>query len=202
MVLPPAFAFTSTGLATGIRHAVEVYGRPIVLYLKDERILDLEHVRRLVDDHLVSWIKYAVVRRDPRQDEYLRQLVQLVDPHRIISGIGEQPAIIHYRDFGLAGYTSGCVCVAPQLSMQMLAAMREGKFERAEEIRQLFAPLEDLRNAISPIRVLHEAVRLAAIAETGPLLPHFSGVTSEQSSAIQAAATALRQTDGVTVGNR
>ncbi|MCA9265862.1 MAG: dihydrodipicolinate synthase family protein, partial [Planctomycetales bacterium] len=92
-------------------------------------------------------------------------------PERIVSGIGEQPAITHMRKFGLAGFTSGCVCIAPALSQQMLHAVQGGEWERAESIRQKFAPLEGLRNGIHPIRVLHAAVRLAGIANTGPIQP-------------------------------
>ena len=52
------------------------------------------------------------------------KLVQQVDRKLIVSGIGEQPAIIHLRDFKLGGFTSGCVCVAPKLSRLMLEALR------------------------------------------------------------------------------
>ncbi|HRQ90640.1 MAG TPA: dihydrodipicolinate synthase family protein, partial [Bacteroidia bacterium] len=52
-------------------------------------------------------------------------------------------------------------------------------------------PLEDLRNVINPVRVLHEAVRLAGIADTGPALPLLSGVTPEQEVLVEAAAKAL-----------
>ena len=37
-----------------------------------------------------------------------------VDRSLVVSGMGELPAIIHLRDFGLAGFTSGCVCIAPR----------------------------------------------------------------------------------------
>ncbi|HTQ82950.1 MAG TPA: dihydrodipicolinate synthase family protein, partial [Pseudolabrys sp.] len=36
--------------------------------------------------------------------------------------------------------------------------------------------LEDERDRHSPIRVLHEAVRLAGIADTGPMQPYFSNI--------------------------
>jgi dihydrodipicolinate synthase/N-acetylneuraminate lyase len=51
--------------------------------------------------------------------------------------------------------------------------------------------LEDLRNAINPVRVLHEAVRLAGLANTGPVLPLLSGLTAEQAAQVETAATAL-----------
>jgi dihydrodipicolinate synthase/N-acetylneuraminate lyase len=171
MVLPHQGITTSDGVEEGIRRFVQAAGIPALLYIKHEGYIEPENVKRLADDNLISGIKYAIVRPDPAKDEYLQKLVRLVDPRIIISGIGEQPAIVHLRDFGLAGFTSGCVCVAPALSARMLDAIRAKDWQQAQRIRQIFKPLEDLRNAINPIRVLHEAVRLAEIAETGPLLP-------------------------------
>jgi dihydrodipicolinate synthase/N-acetylneuraminate lyase len=95
----------------------------------------------------------------------------------------------------LAGFTSGCVCVAPKLSASMLKAMRLGNWDEAERIRKVFKPLEDLRNAINPIRVLHEAVRLAGIAETGPLLPLLSNVPESELPPIREAARRLLEAE-------
>ena len=191
MVLPARDIATPEGVATGIRKFAEAYGKPIVLYIKFEGYLEPEHARALMDDGVVNWIKYAIVRDDPAQDDYLRQLVDCVDPQRIVSGIGEQPAIVHLRDFGVQGFTSGCVCVAPNLSMKMLAALKAGDYETAETIRQTFAPLENLRNAIHPIRVLHTATSEAAIANTGPILPLLHEVTENERADIAAVAKDL-----------
>jgi dihydrodipicolinate synthase/N-acetylneuraminate lyase len=144
-----------------------------------------------MDDGVVNWIKYAIVRDDPAQDDYLRQLVDCVDPQRIVSGIGEQPAIVHLRDFGVQGFTSGCVCIAPSLSMKMLAALKAGDYETCETIRQTFEPLENLRNAINPIRVLHTAVAEAGIADTGPILPLLNDVSENERANIADAAKTL-----------
>jgi dihydrodipicolinate synthase/N-acetylneuraminate lyase len=195
MVLPQQGLTTSVGVATGIRRFVESSGVPALLYIKHDGFIEPEDVAALDRDGLLSGIKYATVRNDASVDPYLRRLVDVVDRTKIISGIGEQPAIIHTRDFGLGGFTSGCVCVAPRLSQRMLAAMRGGAWEEAERIRSVFRPLEDLRNAINPIRVLHRAVEGAGIAPTGPLLPLLSNVEAEHEAAIDAAATALRAAD-------
>jgi dihydrodipicolinate synthase/N-acetylneuraminate lyase len=191
MVLPQQGITTSAGVATGIRRFVEASGIPALVYIKHDGFIEPEDVAALDRDGLVSAIKYATVRTDTSRDDYLRRLIQVVDPRKIISGIGEQPAIIHLRDFGLGGFTSGCVCVAPRLSQTMLAAMRRGDWTEAERIRQLFKPLEDLRNAIHPIRVLHEAVDAAGIAKTGPLLPLLSNVEPKDQPAIADAARSL-----------
>ena len=191
MVLPARDIATPEGVATGIRKFAEAYGKPIVLYIKFEGYLEPEHARALMDDGVVNWIKYAIVRDNPAQDDYLRQLVDLVDPQRIVSGIGEQPAIVHLRDFGVQSFTSGCVCVAPSLSMKMLVALKAGDFDAAESIRQTFEPLEHIRNAINPIRVLHTALAGAGIANTGPILPLLHEVTDQERANIAEAAKAL-----------
>ena len=55
-----------------------------------------------------------------------------------------------------------------------------------------FVPLENLRDTHSPIRVLHEAVRFAGIAETGPMMPLLSNINDPTvCEEIEAAAIAL-----------
>ena len=191
MMLPAREIATPDGIATGIRKFAEAYGKPIVLYIKFEGYLEPEHAKLLVKDGVINWIKYAIVREDPTQDDYLRRLVDLVDPEIIVSGIGEQPAIIHVNSFGVNSFTSGCVCVAPNLSTKMLLALKEGNLDTAESIRRTFVPLEDLRNDINPIRVLHAAVAEAGIAETGPILPLLDEVDQENRVEIGAAARQL-----------
>ncbi len=195
MVLPQQGITTSPGVATGIRRFVETAGIPALLYVKHDGFIEPDDVAALVADGLISAIKYATVRSDPSNDPYLRRLTALVDPALVISGIGEQPAVVHLRDFHLGGFTSGCVCVAPRMSQAMLAAMVRGDWPEAERIRLLFKPLEDLRNAIHPIRVLHEAVDAAGIARTGPLLPLLSRVAEQDRPAIAAAARDLLALD-------
>ena len=191
MVLPARDIATPAGCATGIRKLAESYGKPIVLYIKFEGYLEPEDAKSLVEDGVVNWIKYAIVREDPGQDDYLSKLVDCVDRSIIVSGIGEQPAITHINRFGVQSFTSGCVCVAPGLSMKMLQALKAGNLEGAESIRQTFKPLEDLRNNINPIRVLHSAVAEAGIAETGPILPLLDEVNDSDRLKIAAVAREL-----------
>ena len=191
MVLPARDIATPDGIATGIRKFAEAYGKPIVLYIKFDGYLEPEHAKALVDDGVVNWIKYAIVREDTANDEYLRELVDVVDPKQIVSGIGEQPAIMHLRDFGVQSFTSGCVCIAPSLSMKMLEALKAKDYETAESIRRTFESLENLRNAINPIRVLHTAMAEAGIADTGPILPLLHEVTDHERANIAVAAREL-----------
>jgi dihydrodipicolinate synthase/N-acetylneuraminate lyase len=189
MVLPQSGLTTPQGVATGLRKFAEALGKPIVLYLKSEDYLPPESARSLVDDGLVSWIKYAIVRDNPAEDNFLDKLTSLVDPSIIVSGMGEQPAIVHLQQFHLTGFTAGCVCIRPDLSQEMLEAIQANDIGRAEEIRTGFQALEDLRDNINPIRVLHDAVTLAGIADMGPQLPLLSNLSSAEKETV--AKTAL-----------
>ena len=191
MILPQKEIADEAGIATGVRHFVEQYGKPIVLYIKHDRWLAPALVESLVRDGLVSWIKYAVVRDNPSIDPYLNEIMSVVPANIVVSGIGEQPAIIHLRDFGVGGFTSGCVCVSPARSMAMLRAIRAKDFVKAEAIRASFGPLEDLRNTIQPIRVLHHAVAASGIAETGPMQPLLGELSEQQQASIMLAVQAL-----------
>ena len=192
MVLPTKAVMTEPGLMTGFRHFVEAIDRPAVLYIKEEGYISPEGAAELMDDGLVSFIKYAIVRDDPADDVFLERLTDRVDSQRICSGIGEQPALVHMTKFGCVGYTSGCVCVNPSLSQKMLAAIQAKNYDLAEDIRKRFIPLEDLRNEINPIRVLHEAVSLCGIADTGPHLPLLSGLADSAQPAVRTAAEDLK----------
>ena len=148
-------------------------------------------MKSLVEAGAISWIKYAVVRPDPAQDELLAGLVQTVDPALIVSGIGEQPAIAHWTKFGVRAFTSGCVCVAPRRSQEMLLALQAGDLAKADAIRERFNLLESLRNAHGPIPVLHHAVEEAGIAGTGPALPLMHNLDAEKIAKIGEAARTL-----------
>ncbi len=191
MVLPHQGLTTSDGVVTGLSKFAEKAGKPIVLYIKYGDYISVEGAKELVDAGLVSWIKYAIVREDPAVDPYLSRLVDVVDPRIIVSGIGEQPVIEHLVGFKVNGFTAGCVCIRPDLSDKLLKAVQAGDLELARRIQSIFKPLEDLRNGINPVRVLHEAVRLAGIAETGPALPLLSGISAAQEVEVKAAALNL-----------
>jgi dihydrodipicolinate synthase/N-acetylneuraminate lyase len=200
MVLPMTFPSTPGGAVTGLRKFAEAYGKPIIVYVKAEGYLTPEGVKQLVDDGVVAAIKYAIVRPDPTKDTFLSQLVELVDRKYIVSGIGERPVITHLRDFGLNGFTSGSVCVAPRGSMAILHACKRKDWDTAAKIRTNYIPLEDARDAYSPIRVLHEAIRLAGIADTGPVLPLLSNIEADKHDEIRKAASALLAADAVVAG--
>lgn len=195
MLLPAREGTTPAGLATGIRRLVDRLGKPVVLYIKHDGFVDVDTTRRMMADGLISWIKYAIVRSNQADDVFLKELVASVGPALVVSGMGEQPALMHAREYQLGGFTSGCVCVAPAQSMAMLAAIKTRDYTRADELRQRFAALEAIRDRVNPVRVLHAAVRLAGIADTGPITPFWSPVPPDEEPGIREAALALLSTE-------
>ena len=195
MVLPTRDMVTSAGIVEGIQRFVDSMGKPVVLYLKHEEYIEVKDAAKLMEEGCLSWIKYAIVRKDPSMDPFLRELVQTLGSDRIVSGMGEQPAPVHMKQFNLKSYTSGCVCVAPGLSMDMLQALQMDDMTKAEDIRRQFEELEGLRNEINPVRVLHAAVRLTQLADTGPIQPMISEISDSQSSMVAKAAMELLQVE-------
>lgn len=191
MVLPLVFPATPAGAEIGIRKVVERFGKPVTVYVKSETYLTPEGVGRLVNDGVVSSIKYAIVRDDPAKDAFLTKLCDLIDKRFIVSGIGERPAVIHFRDFGLSSFTSGSISVAPRGTTAMLKALTKKDWATAEKIRAAYLRLEDLRDSISPIRVLHDAVTFAGIADMGPMLPLLTRLDEKDRPAVEKAAKEL-----------
>ena len=195
MLLPMSFPCTDAGLAEGVRRFTDALGKPAVVYIKSADYLAPATAARLVEEGRIVAFKYAVVREDPARDAYLAALLQSVDANRVVSGIGERPAIVHYRDFGLKSFTSGSVCVAPRGSMQLLQWLKEGRYDEAEAVRAHYLGLEDCRDAISPIRVLHDAVTLSGVADMGPMLPLLTGLSSAERERVAPVARALAAWD-------
>jgi dihydrodipicolinate synthase/N-acetylneuraminate lyase len=150
-------------------------------------------VARLVDEGVCVAIKYAVVLDNPADDPYLTSLLRRVDRKRIVSGMGERPAIVHLRDFALGGLTTGSGCIAPFMCSSLLEACKAGQWSAATALREEFMPLEDLRDAWGPARVLHHAIELAGVAPSGPIPPFVSPLSTEQLEQLAPVATRLRR---------
>ncbi len=197
MMLPCHDPRDAEGLDRGLREVADAAGLPLVAYLKEENNFGgdvekgLDVVARLMDDGVCAFIKYAVVRADPRQDAYLEGLLKRVDRRRVISGIGERPAIVHLREWKLPGFTTGSGSIAPRLSEQLFGACVGEEYEAAEGLREEFLPLEDLRDTWSPAKVLHYATELAGVAQVGPVPPYLAPLTEDQMRRITPVARAL-----------
>ncbi len=196
MVLPLGFPATQAGIAIGIRKIAERYGKPVIAYVKSDNYLKPSDAGALIRDGAVIAVKYGVVRKEPAKDDYLSALLDHVGTDKIVSGIGERPAPAHLIKFGLVSFTSGSVCVAPRLSLALLRALKADDEENALRLQTPFLPLEDLRDALSPIRTLHSAVTLSGIADMGPMLPMLTEIEDPASRGnIERAARALRAED-------
>jgi dihydrodipicolinate synthase/N-acetylneuraminate lyase len=191
MVLPLAGFTTSEGVETGLTRIVDTAGIPLTLYIKSENYVDVDTLARLVERGTLIAVKYAIVRDNPAEDAYLRRLLRSVPAAKVVSGMGERPALVHVRDFGLAAWTTGSGCIASHAVTALLHAAKAGRMEEAQRIYDAFMPLETLRDDISLIRVLHDAVTFSKIAEMGPMLPLLSSSPQEDHASIDQATQAL-----------
>ncbi len=178
-VLPASFAATSEGTERGIRRLIDVLGKPVILEVDRPDGLGVSDAHRLVRDGLVAAIVYSMLPGDPASDAYLEQLVDRIDPTLLVSGCGEEAAIAHMGARGMATFVSHCACVAPRLSRKMHRAIQDEDLDIAENIRELFAPFLRQVARFGPERVVHEAVQLARIADTGTILPFLSNLERE-----------------------
>ncbi|HEX3061130.1 MAG TPA: hypothetical protein VHP55_00615, partial [Usitatibacter sp.] len=105
MALPFGHPSNDSGVATALRRFADKLGTPVIAYVKSLGYLEPATLGALARDGVICAIKYAIVREDPAKDPYLDELVRHVDREIIVSGIGERPAIVHLRDFGLKGFT-------------------------------------------------------------------------------------------------
>lgn len=195
MALPQIYPITHEGIVAGLTEASQRFGKPLILYVKQDHYLPAATVGRLLDEGTICAVKYAVVREDPSRDPYLRELVDEIGPSYLISGIGERPIIDHFREFGLCAFTSGSVCLAPATSMAILGALQAGDFDTGLRLRSTMMPMEDQRDAISPIRVLHDAVTLAGIADMGRILPLLDNLTERECAQVRGPAQELLRTE-------
>ena len=191
MVLPMQGFTSEQGVAEGIRRFVDAAQMPVTLYLKSETYIDIERLGALVDDGCVAVVKYAVVRDDPASDPFLERLVERISARRLVSGMGERPAPVHLTRFGLASFTTGCGCIAPKACMQLLRALQQGDTPTADALMAQFMPLETLRESVSLIRVLHDAVTFCGVADMGAQLPLLSGSPPELHDQIKTLADTL-----------
>ncbi len=192
LALPFSGPRTEQGTEHALKRFVQRAGVPVIPYIKEDGYLSPKTLGRLHRDGDLVAIKYAVPRADTRIDEYLHAILQEVPQDCIVSGFGEPPALDHCQAFGLAGFTAGAVCLAPRRSMAILHALQAGDFAAAQTLLAPIMPLEDLRQRINPIRVLHDAITLSGIANMGPILPMCSNIEKADHSVItQAAATLM-----------
>jgi 4-hydroxy-tetrahydrodipicolinate synthase len=192
MLLPLA-PVTQAGVATGLRRLSDVMGKPLMVFFKSPEYVSAADLAAMLKDGVLCCVEYGVGGSTDKAEPFLAELLDRVgSADAVIDGAGERTITTHAR-FGLKGYTSGSGVVAPHLTMALLTALKSGDLDEAGRLREHFLELEALRQAGAPIPVLHDAVRLAGIADTGPIGPFFSNTTDEDAlKAIAAAAKKLR----------
>ena len=192
MLLPTQFPADSAGVANGVRRLTDKLGSGLILYLKRENYVDPAELGRLVQEGAVRFIKYAVERPDAEQDAYLDAVLSAVGKEFVASGMGETPIDDHLGKRKLTTYTSGAVCVAPAAAMELLALYKSGRDAEARDLSRSFLEFEKVRAKLGGLQVLHDAIRLSGIADTGPLMPLVSNLPAEELSSVQTAIDALQ----------
>ncbi|MDO8881544.1 dihydrodipicolinate synthase family protein, partial [Pseudotabrizicola sp.] len=192
LMLPMGAPLTHAGMADAMRAFTAESGVQLLVYIKTDDYIPAHILATLVAEGVVFGVKYAVPRELGAPDRYLSDIIIAIGTKRIISGFGEPPAIPHMLDFGLPGFTAGCVCIAPSLSDALFQALKLGDKATAERLLQPILPMEALRSQINEIRVLHEAVALSGLAETGPILLPSAPVPESRRAEIAEAARSLR----------
>ncbi|MBU3738853.1 MAG: dihydrodipicolinate synthase family protein [Rhodoferax sp.] len=195
MVLPMQGVTSPEGVVEGVRRVSDRAAMPLTLYLKGEGVVRAADVQALVASGHIWCIKYAVVRPDPLQDPLLRDLLDRIGGERIVSGMGERPVLDHVGRTGLVSFTTGSGCLAPRTCLALLRALQSGQHDLAAGLHQRFMPLENLRESISLIRVLHDAVSWSGLADMGPQLPLLSSTPESARAAVTAQARVLLDQD-------
>jgi len=195
LLLPMGPPLTREGVMTALRAFHATSGVQLLVYIKTDGYFPAEDLTTLCAEGVVFGVKYAVPRGGADRDAYLDAIIAAIGADRVISGFGEPPAVAHMADYGLAGFTAGCVCIAPALSMAILRALQSGDRGRAETLLVPLMPLEALRGEINEIRVLHEAIRQSGIADTGMIIAPSSPIPEADRDRVKAAAASLLEAE-------
>ena len=187
MLLPAEIAIGS-GTARAVQHFAESFAGPVILYIRRAASIAPDDVARLVEAGLLWLVKYGHVAADPAADPYLDDLVQAIGAERILSGSGEIIACAHLGRHPLLGFTSGSAALAPSLSIAVRRALQQGG---AAAEAAPFAAFEALRSSTHPIIALHEAVELAGLCRTGPILPPLGALAAADRQQVAQAAQSL-----------
>jgi dihydrodipicolinate synthase/N-acetylneuraminate lyase len=182
-ILLPFFLVQPRGVATGIRKLADAYGKPLMIFFKSTDYLRAEDIAALMKDGALCAVEYGLAPDEGGRSPHLEALLDLIgSAERLIDGAGEK-TIVGNSKFGIQGYTSGSGLLAPHLSMALLAAVKRGDRPAIEALSCHFLAFEAARAAYSAIPVVHAALRLVGIADTGPMGPFFDSNFDEAATA-------------------
>ena len=177
MALPMAGPTKPAGVATGLRRLADAYGRPVVAYVRAENYIAPRDAAALIADGVVCSLKYAVERKDPAEDRYLAAMVDACGTERLVSGIGERPAIVHWTKFGVHAFTSGSVTIAPHLSSAIHAALARRRRRHGRGAPRIVPAVRgSARRPFADRRRCTMASRLPASPTTGPISPYLANL--------------------------
>lgn len=176
MIMPVVGPASPEGVYTGLSDLVQTLDLPIVLYLKDPRLMPVESTVRLAGMEQVHAIKYAV--KDLGMFDAL--VDEIGDDVVLLCGMAEKPAV-EFMDHGAKGYSSGMANFVPKMSLALHNAYMAGNRAEVERIHALMVPFEDIRaegkgkyNAAA-LHVALERIDLAG----GPVIPMSTNVIYE-----------------------
>lgn len=134
---------------------------PLVAYVRADGF-GLDDLLRLAGHANVAGIKFATT-----DIMLLSRLTAQADPDGalFVCGLAESWAPA-FTAVGAKGFTSGLVNVAPQLSLQLLAALNAGDWEAQRRILALIEPFERMRTKYrngTNVTVVKEAVSMSGI---------------------------------------
>jgi 4-hydroxy-tetrahydrodipicolinate synthase len=172
-ILLPFSPVQPSGVATGIRKLADAYGKPLMVFFKSPDYLRPADIAALLKDGALCGVEYGIAPDANGRSPHLETLLGLLgSADQLIDGAGEV-AIVRNSKFGIKGYTSGSGLLAPHLSMALLHAVQRGDRSAIETLSRPFEAFEAVRATYSAIPVVHAALSLAGIAETGPMEPFF-----------------------------
>ncbi len=180
MVLPCGDPRDPMGMEAGLREIAHTAGLPLILYLKTEdgfgsdTDAGLDAIGRLIEDGVAVAIKYAVTRDDPAATRTCRACSGAWTGRKSSAGWASVRRSCTCATSSCRASRPDPGCIAPRLCNTLFDACVEKDWARAEAVRAAFMPLEDLRDAWGPARVLHHATELAGIAAAGPIPPYVS----------------------------
>ncbi len=176
---------TGSGLVRYYREVAGEIDGAVVLYLRDRGLPEDVFEDVLSIPNVVA-VKYGL----PDVFSFARLVHRYPDRVVWVCGLAEMWAPFFWL-VGGRGFTSGLVNVAPDASLAMLAALRDGDFDQAMRVWARIVPFEELRAREgngNNVSVVKEAMALRAIvgATVRPPLAPLSPADAEELASILA----------------
>ncbi|MFZ4451211.1 dihydrodipicolinate synthase family protein [Salibacterium aidingense] len=170
------------GTAAYFRNIMEAIDMPAVIYFKNPALGDAV-LKELTPLPQLAGVKYAI--NDlPRFTKIVRETPE---DHGVtwVCGTAEKWAP-YFWAAGAEGFTSGLVNLYPEISFELLQALRQGNWQRTWELWHTMVPFEDLRarhNAGNNVVVIKEALQMLGFP-AGPTREPVSALSAEENQEV------------------